>query len=46
MLMAYDAGVNILSMSLGSGIPWSSPKDIQPKLVSKISASGVSGKPI
>lgn len=43
MLMAYDAGVHILSMSLGSGIPWSSPRDIQPKMVEKISASGVSG---
>jgi hypothetical protein len=44
MLMAYDAGVDIISMSLGSGLPWSSPKDVQSKVLSKISASGVSGK--
>lgn len=43
MLMAYDAGVDIISMSLGSTLPWSAPNDIQSKVVSKISANGVSG---
>lgn len=43
MLMAYDAGIDILSMSLGTTLPWSAPNDLQSRLVSKISASGVSG---
>lgn len=42
MLMAFDAGVDIISMSLGSTSPWSAPDDIQSKIVSKISANGVS----
>lgn len=46
MLMAFDAGVDIISMSLGSDIPWSAPHNIQTKLISKISASGVSGNVI
>lgn len=41
--MAYDAGIDILSMSLGTTLPWSAPNDLQSRLVSKISASGVSG---
>lgn len=43
MLMAYDAGIDILSMSLGSILPWSAPNDLQSRVISKISASGVSG---
>ncbi|GAA5800629.1 hypothetical protein HPULCUR_006065 [Helicostylum pulchrum] len=42
ILMAFDAGVDIISMSLGSDMPWSAPHNIQTKLISKISASGVS----
>lgn len=42
ILKAYDAGVDIISMSLGSDIPWSTEKDLETKLIAKITASGVS----
>lgn len=41
--MAYDAGVHIISMSLGSEQPWSAPESLESKLVKQISDSGVSG---
>lgn len=44
MTMAHDAGVHILSMSLGSGQPWGAPETIESKLLQKIVDSGVSGK--
>lgn len=41
--MAYDAGVNIISMSIGSNQPWAIPNSILSKLIKKITENGVSG---
>lgn len=44
LLKAFDAGVDIISMSIGSDSPWSAPYNIQSRIISMISARGVSGK--
>ncbi|KAG2201320.1 hypothetical protein INT47_001408 [Mucor saturninus] len=42
LTMAYDAGVDIISISLTSYVPWSSPDSIYSKVINKISENGVS----
>ncbi|KAG2196286.1 hypothetical protein INT47_012508, partial [Mucor saturninus] len=42
MTMAHEAGVHILSMSLGSSQPWAAPGTIESKLVKDIVDSGIS----
>lgn len=43
-LMAYDAGVHVLSMSLGNGSPWSDNRNPLAKVCNSIAAKGVSGE--
>lgn len=46
MTMAHDAGVHIISMSIGGPQPWASPETIESKLLEQIVDSGVNGKGI
>ena len=44
LLMAYDAGVDVINMSLGETNSWASTQDAEAEVVNKIAAKGVSGK--
>lgn len=44
LIMAYEAGVHIISMSIGSTQPFSDVSVPLVKLVNRISAAGVSGE--
>lgn len=43
MLMAVDAGVHILSMSVGETNPWSDDREPKVKLLNAITAKGIHG---
>jgi hypothetical protein len=42
--MAYDAGCNVINLSLGSPNAWSVTRDSQSEVINKIAAKGVSSK--
>lgn len=42
-LAAYDAGVDILSLSIGNGIPWTNPLTPEYKVYERIANDGVLG---
>ncbi|KAI8346175.1 peptidase S8/S53 domain-containing protein [Blakeslea trispora] len=42
LLMAYDAGVDVINMSLGETNSWASTQDAESEVVDKIAAKGVS----
>lgn len=44
LLMAYDAGCDVINLSLGTVDAWSTTSDAESLLVNKISSKGVSGK--
>ncbi|KAG2201319.1 hypothetical protein INT47_001407 [Mucor saturninus] len=41
-LMAYDAGVDVISMSIGDEYPWALPNTLLSKLIERITENGVS----
>lgn len=43
-LAAYDAGVDILSLSIGNSLPWTSPLNPLYKVFDSIAKDGVLGK--
>lgn len=44
LLMAYDAGCNVINLSLGSPNAWSVTSDSQSDVINKIASKGVNGK--
>lgn len=44
LLMAYDAGVDVINLSLGETNSWSITTDAEASVVNKIVKKGVSGK--
>lgn len=44
LLMAYDAGVDVVNLSLGETNAWGETTDAESLVVNKISDAGVSGK--
>lgn len=46
LLMAYDAGVDVINLSLGETNSWSITTDAEADVVNKIVKKGVSGKSI
>jgi hypothetical protein len=44
LLMAYDAGVDVVNLSLGETNAWSETTDAEAQVANQLSAKGVSGK--